>query len=222
MIVALAVAIPLGLTRPAALRAIAAGLFYGVADAAIKAVSQGWTAHGPGALVSVWTVLALLGTFLGFLAFQAALRAGSAITGISLMNCLAALVALCCGLLAFGESLGSSPTAYVAHLLAVALVLACVPVLAAAQTEIGDTLEPGDGRAGGGSLREMGEMGEQAAWHAPGKRATRGEQQGLQQRVRWPARGHAFRAAVSASSADVWVARLTPTGAEDGLTAADQ
>ena len=180
VIAVLAVAIPIGLTRRAPLQAIAAGLFYGVADAAIKAVSVSWGTLGSSALLSGWTVLAVLCTFAGFLAFQAALRAGSAITGISLMNCLAALLALCFGLVAFGESLGRSPAASFAHLLAVALVLSCVPVLAAAQTEIAETLEPGDS----GAMPATGpEGGAQSVWQPSGERAAHGKQQSLQPRT---------------------------------------
>jgi hypothetical protein len=142
--VVLAIALLAGIARLAPLLAISAGLSYGIADGAIKAISVGWGAHGASALSSGWTVLALLGTFAGFLAFQAALRVGSAVTAISLMNALAALVALACGLLAFGESLGRSPAVIAAHALAVALVLGCVPVLAAAQTEIADARERDD------------------------------------------------------------------------------
>jgi len=150
VIAALTVAVPLALTRRAALQAIAAGIFYGVADAAIKAVSVGLSAHGPNALISGWTLLSALGTFLGFLAFQAALRAGNPVSGISLMNGLAALVALCGGLLAFDESLGTTPLANTAHSFAVALVLACVPVLATAQAKIAEpshAADPMDNRA---------------------------------------------------------------------------
>ncbi len=176
---ALAAAIPMGLSRAAPLRAIAAGLFYGVADAAIKAVSVGLGAHGATALLSGWTALALLSTFAGFLAFQAALRAGSAITGISLMNCLAALVALGCGLLAFGESLGRTPAAAGAHFLAVALVLACVPVLSGAQTEIADTLEPGEPDGAHATDPASNLL---VLWHPARERATDGEQRCLQPR----------------------------------------
>jgi drug/metabolite transporter (DMT)-like permease len=141
-VVALALALALGDARSAALKAAAAGISYGVADAAIKAVSIGWRAHGGEALVSAWTALAVLATFGGFLAFQAALRADGAIAAISLMNALAALVALGCGVLAFRESLGSSPAAVVLHLVAIAVVLGCVPVLAVAQAQISDPGEP--------------------------------------------------------------------------------
>ena len=143
-VIALAFALALGDARSAALKAAAAGISYGVADAAIKAVSIGWRAHGGGAILSGWTALAIVATFGGFLAFQAALRGDGAIAAISLMNALAALVALGCGVLAFGESLGSSPAAVVAHLVAIAVLLGCVPVLAVAQTQIA---QAGEARA---------------------------------------------------------------------------
>ncbi len=122
-------------------RAIAAGLFYGVADAAIKAVSLGWQAHGPSALLSLWTAVAAVATFAGFLAFQSALRHDGAVSAISLMNALAALFALTVGLLAFGESLGANSVAVVAHAVAIALVLSCVPVLAAAHMQLARSAE---------------------------------------------------------------------------------
>ncbi|HEY5429422.1 MAG TPA: hypothetical protein VIK04_09925 [Solirubrobacteraceae bacterium] len=117
-------------------RAIAAGSFYGVADAAIKALSLDWRQHGATALASGWTVMAAAGTFAGFLAFQAALQDDGAVPAISLMNAVAALVALGCGLGAFGESLGTSAGAVAVHVVAIAVVLAGVPVLAGAQATI--------------------------------------------------------------------------------------
>ena len=177
---ALAAAVPTGLARSASLRAIAAGLFYGVADAGIKAVTVSWAAHGSAVQVSGWAALALLGTFGGFLTFQAALRAGSAITAISLMNALAALLALSCGVLAFGESIGSSPGALIAHLVAIALVLGCVPVLAAAQTEIADPSEHDVEKVGHPRLPSRIAV---AADYRAGKRAAGGEQQSFHPRT---------------------------------------
>ncbi|HEX8976961.1 MAG TPA: alpha/beta hydrolase-fold protein [Solirubrobacteraceae bacterium] len=126
----------LAIRRSGASRAIAAGVFYGAADAAIKAVSVNLGPHGWQALLSVWTGLVALGTFGGFLAFQSALAADSAISAISLMNGFAALAAMICGLLAFGESLGTDPVAIAVHVVAIGVVLASVPKLAAAQTEM--------------------------------------------------------------------------------------
>lgn len=139
--------IAISAVRAGPLRAIAAGVFYGLADAAIKAISVGWGAHGGSALLSVWTPVAALTTLGGFLAFQTALQSDSAISSISLMNAFATLVALACGLLAFGESLGANTIAVVAHLAAIGVVLGCVPVLAAAQTEMAKTTEHADGRS---------------------------------------------------------------------------
>jgi enterochelin esterase-like enzyme len=135
-VVALLAAVALALTGRPSLRAIAAGVFYGVADAAIKAVSVGWRLHGSVALFSGWTALAVVATLGGFLAFQAALRAQTAVSAISLMSAFAALVALACGVFAFGESLGRGSAAIAVHLVAISLVLACVPVLAGAQEQI--------------------------------------------------------------------------------------
>jgi enterochelin esterase-like enzyme len=142
---AVAAAAVLAARRAQWTRAVAAGIMYGVADAAIKAVSIGWRAHGPAALWSGWTALAAVATFAGFLAFQAALHSDGPISSISLMNALAALVALVCGLTAFGESLGTSPVAVAGHVLAIALVLGCVPVLAAAQGRMAQAPEAPEG-----------------------------------------------------------------------------
>ncbi len=130
-----AIAALLAASRRSMMRAIAAGILYGVADAAIKADAIAVRAHGVGALASGWTVLAVVGTFLGFLAFQTALRDGHPVSAISLMTALTALTALAFGVFAFGESLGRSPAVTIIHLLAIGLVLGCVPVLGAGHGE---------------------------------------------------------------------------------------
>ncbi len=121
-----------------ALRAIGAGLLYGVADAAIKAISVNWRLEGSGALLSVWTALALLATFAGFVMFQSALRSGDAVSAISLMTALTAVTALMFGVVSFGESLGRGPAIVLVHLVAIAAALGCVPVLAGAQQDIAE------------------------------------------------------------------------------------
>lgn len=130
-------------------RAAAAGIFYGVADAGIKAVSLGWRGHGAAAVVSGWTAVAAAGTFAGFLMFQSALRDEDPVTAISVMTALTALVALGCGLGAFGESLGAHAGTVLLHLMAIAVVVAAVPVLARAQTTLAQaTTGRGRGAAG--------------------------------------------------------------------------
>jgi enterochelin esterase-like enzyme len=136
-IVGVAVATVIATSGPGARQAVAAGIFYGVADASIKAIAVRWSGHHHlHSLLSGWTGLALIATFLGFITFQTALRTAGPVGSISLMNAFAALVALAAGLLAFGESLGRNPLPVAGHLIAIALVLVCVPSLAAAQEQI--------------------------------------------------------------------------------------
>jgi hypothetical protein len=125
----------LGRMRGAA-RAAAAGIFYGLADAAIKALALEWHAHGMAGLVSAWSAAAAGGTFAGFLCFQSALADGAAVPAISVMTAATALTAMACGLGAFGESLGADVPTSLVHGLAIAVVLLSVPALAAAQTTI--------------------------------------------------------------------------------------
>jgi hypothetical protein len=123
-------------------RAVAAGIFYGLADAAIKAVALGWHAHGIAGLATGWAAAAAAGTFAGFLCFQSALADGEAVPAISVMTAATALVALACGLGAFGESLGADLPTSLVYGLAIAVVLLNVPALAAAQTRIARSAEP--------------------------------------------------------------------------------
>jgi hypothetical protein len=182
LLVAIGVVAPIGvvagLIRSAAAKAIAAGMLYGVADAAIKAISVNWTSHGAGALLSGWTALAAAGTFGGFLAFQAALRAGGAISAISLMNALAALAALAFGVVGFSESLGRGAGSTVGHLFAVGIVLACVPFLAAAHTAFGER----DDTARRPSPSPKPRSGERESASPPRDRRPRTEERALQPR----------------------------------------
>lgn len=140
-------ALALGRMRGVAPRAVAAGIFYGLADAAIKAVALGWHAHGMAGLATGWAAVAAAGTFAGFLCFQSALADGAAVPAISLMTAATALVALACGLGAFGESLGADLPTTLVHWLAIGIVLLSVPALAAAQTTIVESADRRRGRA---------------------------------------------------------------------------
>ena len=141
-LVAVLVAMALALRGRPLLQAIASGALYGVADAAIKADALGLRRHGADALLSGWTILAALATFGGFLAFQAALRGRDAVQPLSLMNAFTAVTAVGLGVGGFGESLGAGTPASIAHLIAIALVLACVRPLTRAQEHLIHTDEP--------------------------------------------------------------------------------
>ena len=117
-------------------QAIAAGVLYGAADAAIKADAVALRIHGVAGLLSGWTVLAGLCTFGGFLCLQAALRRSDAVGPISLMTALTAVTAAGLGVLAFGEPFGTTPAASVAHGVAIVLVLSCVWPLVRAQQRL--------------------------------------------------------------------------------------
>ena len=145
-----AVAAAIARVSGGAARAVAAGLCYGIADAAIKAAAVSVRAHGLAGLPAGWALLAAVATFGGFLAFQSALRHADAIAAVSLMNALTAVTALSLGLLAFGEALGTSPALGALHLTAIAVVLACVRPLARNQaaptsSAVAATAPPGGG-----------------------------------------------------------------------------
>lgn len=135
-LLALAAAVTLSRTRRPAALAIAAGVFYGVADGAIKADALAVHLRGLDALWSGWTILAALSTFGGFLSFQSALQREDAVRPITLMNAFSALTAVALGVIAFGESLGARPAVVILHVLAIALVLGCVRPLAAGQGQL--------------------------------------------------------------------------------------
>jgi enterochelin esterase-like enzyme len=141
-LVTLLAAIALALRGRTIWQAVASGALYGVADAAIKADALGLHAHGPGALMSGWTILAALCTFGGFLAFQGALRGADAVQPLSLMNAFTAVTAVGLGVGGFGESLGASAPAIGGHLIAIALVLGCVRPLTQAQESLIHADEP--------------------------------------------------------------------------------
>jgi enterochelin esterase-like enzyme len=129
--------------------AIAAGAFYGAADAAIKAASIGVRFHSMSVLTG-WTLLAGLCTLGGFVAFQGALRDGDEVQPLTLMNAFTALAAVGLGMAAFGEPLGSSPAVGVLHGLAIGLVLVCVRPLAGVQQQLAAGTPPaGAGQAQG-------------------------------------------------------------------------
>ncbi|HLJ03508.1 MAG TPA: alpha/beta hydrolase-fold protein [Solirubrobacteraceae bacterium] len=143
-----------------AARAIAAGGFYGLADAAIKAGALSLHGHGPAALLSGTTILAAGATFAGFLSFQSALRRGPAVGAITLMNAFTALTAVGFGLAAFGETLGTGALASVVHAVAIGLVLVCVWPLAARQEQLVGAEEPTrDGGSAGDRTRALGAIG---------------------------------------------------------------
>ena len=92
--------------------------------------------------------VAALGTFAGFLPSSRPCGDGSAISAISLMNALAALVGAGLRPDRLRRVAGTTrPARSIAHLAAIAVVLGCVPVLAAAQAAMA-AADPSAGEPG--------------------------------------------------------------------------
>jgi hypothetical protein len=100
---------------------VAAGIFYGIADTATKAVTS--TAHTSlgSAIVSPWLATVVVASTAAFFAFQRGLQAGQAIPTMALMTTGTTVVSILGGLLVFADPLGTSPALRVVHLLAFGL-----------------------------------------------------------------------------------------------------
>jgi hypothetical protein len=131
---ALLVALPAAGRRPHALGA-AAGVLYGAADTATKAVTA--TAHVT-LLASPWVVAVALASAGAFFAFQRGLQIGQAIPVIALMTVLTNLVAVVGGLVVFGEPLGTSPALAALHLVAFGLAGVAAWLLAGAHARLAE------------------------------------------------------------------------------------
>ena len=116
-------------------QAFAAGVLYGTADAAAKAVVID-AGHGlPGALLGPWAAIVAVATFGAFAAFQRGLQLGPAVPVIALMTAGTTVAGVLGGLLVFGDPLGA-PALAALHLAAFAAAALAGLVLAAAQARI--------------------------------------------------------------------------------------
>ncbi len=133
---ALFAALPAAARRPHALGA-AAGVLYGAADTATKAVTAGAHASLAG-LISPWLGAVVLASAVAFFAFQRGLQIGEAIPVIALMTVVTNLVAVVGGLLVFGEPLGASPALAALHLVAFGLAGVAAWLLAGAHARLAE------------------------------------------------------------------------------------
>ena len=122
--------------RRTALLGVAAGLLYGAADAATKAITMAasggvWAALGSGWLAAIVALSAG-----AFLCFQRGLQQGPVVPVIALMTVTTTAASVLCGLVAFGDPLGSSPAFAVLHLLAFCGVAAGAWVLGGGQARL--------------------------------------------------------------------------------------
>lgn len=116
--------------------AIAAGILYGAADAATKAVT-GVAHSGLWAIVlSPWTACVAAGSIGAFYAFQRGLQIGPMLPVIAVMTAATNIVAVGGGLVVFGESLGTSSWVIALHSAALGLVVLAAWWLAPAQARL--------------------------------------------------------------------------------------
>jgi drug/metabolite transporter (DMT)-like permease len=116
----------------------AAGILFGVSDISIKAL----TGTVPGdllAIVSPWTMVAIVASVAAFYASARGLQVGEGLSVIALTSVSANLSAILGGILVFGDPLGADPFEAVARGMAFAMVIAATaltpaPMRAAART----------------------------------------------------------------------------------------
>lgn len=122
--------------RGAAGLALAAGVLYGAADTAIKALTLVESRAGLAAVVrSPWLAAAILATVAAFFAFQRALQLGRPVTSIALMTAATYAVSIAAGLGILGEPLGHGAIG-VMHALSFAAVVVAAWVLAPIQSRL--------------------------------------------------------------------------------------
>jgi drug/metabolite transporter (DMT)-like permease len=116
--------------------ALAAGVLYGAADTAIKALTLVESRSGlAAAALSPWLVAAVLMTAGAFFAFQRALQLGRPVTSIALMTAATYAVSIAAGLGILDEPLGRGAIG-VLHALSFAAVVAAAWVLAPIQARL--------------------------------------------------------------------------------------
>ena len=102
----------------------AAGILFGVSDIAIKAISGEVGGHGALGLLSPWLVVTILASIAAFFASAKGLQDGDAVPVIAITGTAANVAGIIGGILVFGDPMSGNPVAFVAEMLAFALVLA--------------------------------------------------------------------------------------------------
>jgi drug/metabolite transporter (DMT)-like permease len=102
---------------------LAAGLGFGIADVAIKALSDDLDS-GPAALISPWSAIIVSAAIFSFYASARSLQIGDGVAVIAVTSVAANLSAIIAGLAVFGDRLGGSPAIVVVRMAAFVLILA--------------------------------------------------------------------------------------------------
>ena len=108
---------------------LASGLLIGVSNVAIKALTEGIGIAGAGAIVSPWTVLAVIGGIGAFFALARGMQLGEAIPVIATASVSSNCAAILGGVVVFGDPIGSGGLEGLARGLAFAAVIAAAVVM---------------------------------------------------------------------------------------------
>jgi drug/metabolite transporter (DMT)-like permease len=108
---------------------LAGGVFFGVSDIAIKAVTA--NSHGVLGLVGPSTFIGILTAIAAFYATARSLQIGNAVAVIAATSSAANVVGILGGIVLFGDPLGSTPALAIARLAAFVLVVAAVALVPA-------------------------------------------------------------------------------------------
>jgi drug/metabolite transporter (DMT)-like permease len=109
---------------------LAAGLLLGVANVSLKALT-GMVDDGVLALLSPWTLAALVAGIGAFFALARGLQVGGAISVIAISSVAANCASILGGVLVFGDSLGGDPLAIIARSAAFAVVIVATALMPA-------------------------------------------------------------------------------------------
>ena len=107
--------------QPGVLLGIAAGLGFGIADVAIKALSG--DLHGPIDLLSPWSVIIVTAAVCSFFASARSLQIGDGVAVIAVTSVAANLSTILAGLAVFGDRLGNDALVIGVRIAAFALIL---------------------------------------------------------------------------------------------------
>lgn len=101
----------------------AAGLLFGVADVAIKAISGAVGAHGLTAVLSPWLVIIVGASVVSFYASARSLQDGEPVAVIAITSAAANVSGIVGGIVVFGDPLPAQPVAIAVQCLAFVLVI---------------------------------------------------------------------------------------------------
>jgi hypothetical protein len=108
---------------------LAGGIFFGVSDVSIKAVTAG--SHGVLGLVGPATFIGILAAIAAFFATARSLQIGNGVGVIAATTSAATVLGIIGGIVLFGDPLGSDPVMVVGRLLAFILVVSAVVLVPA-------------------------------------------------------------------------------------------